>query len=69
MQSLIVEEVQSRWTGNIGFEQFCSWWHQHRHILETWSSPFECSVAQPSPSPASSRPGTSGSKEVGNLRM
>lgn len=72
MQSLIVEEVQSRWTGSIGFEQFCSWWHQHRHILETWSSPFEffSPASAPSPAPASaaagggSRPGI-GAGDVG----
>ena len=72
IQSLIVEEVQSRWTGSIGFEQFCFWWHQHRHILETWSSPFEFSSAASAPSPApaaaaaggGSRPGTGASEEV-----
>lgn len=43
-QSLIVAEVQSRWTGSIGFEEFCQWWHQHRHILESWSSPFASTI-------------------------
>ena len=43
LQSLIVEEVQSRWDESCSFDAFCSWWHQHRHILETWSSPFDYS--------------------------
>jgi hypothetical protein len=43
---MIVEEVQSRWTGSCSFDEFCEWWNKHRYLLETWSSPFDYSPNQ-----------------------
>lgn len=39
-QSLMVEEVQSKWTESCSFDEFCLWWKKHRRLLESGTSCF-----------------------------